>query len=368
MKLHKLLDKEELDQAISEGYVNVRAHPEDPSLRVLNYSKLTEREWHWTPITRTCRGLIVRDDEIVARPWPKFFTWGQAEAEADVRPEENVIVTDKVDGALGIAYQAPDGLWSIATRGSFTSEWALHATRVLRERYPRWKPLSGNWLTYMFEIVYPEGRIVLDYGDMDDLVFLGATSTATGRQKYTPLTETSWRGPRAEYLREAKTFVDALNIAPRERAEGVVIHFQESDTRVKVKQDDYLELQRFAKGLSRHEIFRRMRDNGGSYVSILDTAPDEFRDYVIGIGEEILARRHAIEQGLWNLHLEILAQMPTGRFDRKKYAEIARTTGHPHWGHVFMILDDWDEANVSKSIWKTMGNEKAWQENTEGEG
>lgn len=67
---------------------------------------------------------------------------------------------------------------AIATRGSFTSEQAGHATAVLHTCYPRFEPPEG--LTVLFEIVYPGNRIIVDYCDTDDLVLLGAVDTATG--------------------------------------------------------------------------------------------------------------------------------------------------------------------------------------------
>ncbi len=34
--------------------------------------------------------------------------------------------------------------------------------------------------TYLFEIIYPENRIVIDYGDSDDLILLSIINNETG--------------------------------------------------------------------------------------------------------------------------------------------------------------------------------------------
>lgn len=41
---------------------------------------------------------------------------------------------------------------------------------TLTDRYSAWTPPTGH--TVLFEIIYPENRIVVDYGEMEDLVLL----------------------------------------------------------------------------------------------------------------------------------------------------------------------------------------------------
>src|SRR5439155_17561955 len=48
-----------------------------------------------------------------------------------------------VHNSLGILYPTPEG-HAIATRGSFASEQALHATEVLREKYAAFEPPAGH--------------------------------------------------------------------------------------------------------------------------------------------------------------------------------------------------------------------------------
>src|SRR5690606_23624256 len=86
---------------------------------------------------------------------------------------------DKIDGSLGIQYRLPDGRQAIATRGSFTSDQALHATKRLREA--GWDIMPHDFaFTWLWEIVYPGNRVVVDYGDRDELVYLGAVGIEHG--------------------------------------------------------------------------------------------------------------------------------------------------------------------------------------------
>ena len=130
--LDDLFDLEDLAQAIDGGYVRVQSHPDLP-LRILNYTEKATYERVWNPVTLTCRGLIVNDSgKVVARPFRKFFNYGEPSAPA-LDLDAEVVVTDKCDGSLGILYPLGDGRYGVATRGSFTSVQAQHATKVWQE-------------------------------------------------------------------------------------------------------------------------------------------------------------------------------------------------------------------------------------------
>lgn len=241
VNLRDLFDQNELGLAMAGGYVRAQQHPDLP-LTILNYQPKTMFDRAWGPVTCTCRGLIVdrHSMDVVARPFPKFFGIDDPLSGA-VDLAEPVTVTDKVDGALGVLYPAGDGEWAVATRGSFTSRPALHATEVWQRRYAdRWTPPSG--MTALFEIVYPGWRIIIDYGHIDDLVLLGFVDIESGRT-YSPTETYGWPGPVAEVM-PYRSLPEALSAPMRDNAEGLVVHFLESDVRKKIKQSDYVALAR----------------------------------------------------------------------------------------------------------------------------
>src|SRR5690606_26325973 len=97
-------------------------------LSILNYTEKAQWDRVWNPVTLTCRGLILDDDnEVVARPFGKFFNLADHEQD-DPRLGWPCDVYEKLDGSLGIAYRYGDHV-GIATRGSFDSEQAQWATR-----------------------------------------------------------------------------------------------------------------------------------------------------------------------------------------------------------------------------------------------
>ena len=163
---------EELERYNKEGLLHKQTHP-NFDLTIWNYSPRVQYERLWDNITLQCRGLVTNSNgEIVARPFKKFFNYEEHKPE-DI-PNENYEVYEKMDGSLGILFYYNE--WILATRGSFTSPQAIKGKELL-EKYD-YNRLDKNY-TYLFEIIYPENRIVCDY-DFEDLVLLGIIHTKTG--------------------------------------------------------------------------------------------------------------------------------------------------------------------------------------------
>lgn len=276
---------DELRAAVAAGRVTERPHPTLP-LRILNYSPETQYRRDWDDVTLNCRGLILDSEyNIVARPWKKFFNLG--EVNLPIQFDDPVEVMDKVDGSLGILYPAGDG-WAIATRGSFDSYQARHATEVLNARYAHLfdnsTGIAGHGVfadfvrsyTYLFEIVYPANRIVVDYGDMDDLVLLGAVQTATGYYMGPKAAAANliWDGPVVEVM-PYKTISDA--VLGRAGKEGYVI--RSHNFLVKVKEPDYVEVHKLVTNASPKTVWAKLAQ-GLSKSEIISMFPDEFHDYI----------------------------------------------------------------------------------------
>ena len=253
---------------VAQKYLTARRHPSEP-LTIFNYTARTQIEGTWNEHTMMCRGLIVHDDgRIVARPYRKFFNLDEQHAEVPGRFD----VFDKLDGSLGITYRGSDGHIRIATRGSFESEQAIHATALWFERYADVDVPDGQ--TWLFEIIYPANRIVLSYGDLDDLVLHGAIDNETGADLPMPK---AWPGPVVERFDPLP--IEEL-IALRPKAEGFVlaewpIPADRPRRRVKVKIPEYVRIHKLIGGATPrriHEILSR----GEDLAAALAGMPDEF--------------------------------------------------------------------------------------------
>lgn len=256
-----------LPRYIADGLITARPHPQG-GLTIYNYTPKVQYDRLWDNVTRACRGLILDDQgNVVARPFQKFFNLD--ELDASEIPNEPFDVYEKIDGSLGIVYWK-DRRPAIATRGSFESEQALHATALLRYRYTDSIKYLNPEITYLFEIVYPENRIVVDYGNMDDIFLLAAIETATGVEVENP------KLPGIPYVKRYDGIKDLASIREiqQDNAEGFVIRFK-SGLRVKLKFADYVRLHRLMTHVSPKSIWEYLA-SGQSFDHLLEQVPDEF--------------------------------------------------------------------------------------------
>lgn len=337
------------ETAKSNGYVATRPHPTAPYL-IHNYTDKTTWDNAWDEATLTCRGLITTlDGHIVARGYAKFFNSDQPQAPA-IPLDDEVVVMDKADGSLGILFPLPEGGHAIATRGSFQSDQAIWATDLYKHRYADTFIPNPDW-TYLFEIVFPENRIVVSYGDLRDLILLGAVHTATGAT--VPLSEASagWPGLTVEIFPH-KTLRDALAAPARDNAEGFVIWHPATDTRVKVKYDQYKFLHRLLTGITPRQVWEIL-SLGQDPVEVYAAAPDEFHDWLKNIIAGLRADFKAVVDDALELHTDVLTSLQEGPWTRKDYAQAAMRATTGAQAHLrpllFLILDN---RPLDEAVWK----------------
>ncbi len=346
--LDEIMNRRELIRRLDAGYVRSQQHPTD-SLTIFNYTNKTQFDNEWDDVTEQCRGLIINlySEEVVSRPFRKFHNWEQMPpvVQADLLKQKAVPLI-KWDGSLGILYRLHTGEYAIATRGSFTSPQAKHATELLRECYAEFEPIMG--LTYLFEIVFPENRIVVDYKDMDDLVLLAVIDTETGGTL--PPGPYDWPGPWNEPLTQFETLADVLAAPQRENEEGFVVWFPKSDMRVKWKFDEYKRLHRILTNTSSLSVWEAL-SSGQSLDAIIEHVPDEFYHWVKGI---VHGLRHAfadIETDARDEYDWIMKRVRRPEEDvtkrRKEFALLACES--PYKDVLFGLYDGKD---IAPRIWK----------------
>jgi len=333
---------------VGQGFVRMQQHPSLP-LAIYNYTETCQFAGAWNPVTLACRGLIVDTvaGAVVARPFPKFFNHGQPGAPV-LDLHETVSVTDKADGSLGVIYPTDDG-WAIATRGSFASDQAIHATAILRARYRDFAPPPG--LTVLVEIIYPANRIVLDYDGLDDLMLLGAVDIATGRT-FGPEAVPAWPGPVIERFTYT-TLAEALAAPPRANREGLVIHAPVLDVRVKLKYDEYVRLHRIVTGLNARVVWEHLAE-GGDITVLVESMPDEFHGWVRDVAEALTAQVAAGVARVDAAFSEIVSELPAG-WTRKEFA--LRAVTHADRGLLFLRLDGKDPTPL---LWQQARPEADW--------
>lgn len=267
-----------LKYLVDKKYVNVQKHP-TADLYIYNYSPKTQYERKWNDVTLNCRGLILdQNDSVVARPFKKFFNF--SEHSPDEIPSEGFEVFEKMDGSMGILYWL-DGTPHIASRGSFDSSQARKANQIFHSKYKHTFDLLDRSKTYIFEIIYPENRIVCDYGDLEDLILLAVIDNETGEDHNLPdigfpvVKRYDWMTDISQMLSEKSN-----------DREGYVIRFR-NGFRVKIKFEEYCRLHRILTQVSNKTIWEYL-SQGRDFDEILDKVPDEFYGWVKNTKENLL--------------------------------------------------------------------------------
>ena len=260
-------------------FINIQKHPRFP-LWICNYSKRAQHKDMWNDATCNCRGLILdKDNNIVSRPFKKFFNYSETNPE-DI-PNEPFTVTDKVDGSLGISY-FHKGVWRIATRGSFRGKHAQKASRMLRYKYAHCQKNMQPEYTYLFEIIYPENHIVVDYGDREELILLAVINTETG-EEITTFADIGF--PVLTHYDGINSLEDVLKLN-EDNAEGVVVRFA-SGFRLKVKFPEYMRLHSIMLDLTEIKVWRHL-SSGRSIDELVKIADEEYRAWLKTTADKIL--------------------------------------------------------------------------------
>jgi RNA ligase len=350
---------------LDDGYIRQQHHPTEP-LTIANYTEKASYGKVWNDVTLACRGLIwnTRNGQVVARPFRKFFNvseHGDTDL-ADVA-DEPVEVWEKADGSLGVLYDTAAGL-AVATRGSFTSEQAVHATGVLRSRYPNYRPPAD--VTTLVEILYPGNRVVVDYRDLDDLLLLAGIDIATGRTTPFDNLRAAWPGPAVTRYPHS-TLAEALAAPELPNREGYVIRFTGSDLRMKSKFADYIRLHRLVTGVTARVVWehagsvdlhragvdtRRIAQTlqmsqtevdgilagspGGDWMApFLDAVPEEFATWVTTTAQTVAADVDGWEAE----HKALFTTLGVDAANRRFAAARITMLPKPQQGAMFALLD-----------------------------
>ena len=264
------VDFNEIRRLIADRYINSRQHPTE-RLWILNYTPRAQYERVWTNETTQCRGLIVNEQEkIIARPFRKFFNLEELNGKIPAAP---FAVYDKMDGSLCISYRE-NGRIKLATRGSFESEQAGWANEIFQTRYID-ASLDTERFTYLFELIDPRNRIVVDYGKRSDLWLLAIIETATGEERDIDSVSLPFPRPQKYGFQKLDEIINGEQDGGRE---GFVLKFQTNE-RVKFKFAEYKRLHKLLTQVSSKSIWESLRD-GKPLDDILDRVPDEFFAWV----------------------------------------------------------------------------------------
>lgn len=261
-----------VNKYLEEGWIKKQKHP-DYDIFVLNYTYNTEFESKWDEVTNNCRGLVIDEHgTIVARAFPKFHN----QSHHPIEITDNMLVMEKLDGSLILVFKY-NSEWITMTKGSFISVQAEWAKELLKDM--ELDNYIGEGNTAAFELIHPENRIVVDYKDRKELVFLGEFYNGK-RLSYSTC---QWHFT----LPKIYPFESVMDLyyTGKENFEGYVI-VNSDGIYSKVKLAEYMRLHRIVTNTTSYDIWEHMKI-GGNFEEILERVPDEFLEFVHSTREKI---------------------------------------------------------------------------------
>jgi RNA ligase len=349
---------ETLHKYHEEGWLIKQSHPTLP-LTIWNYSPATQYAGKWDEVTLRCRGLITEDitERILIQPFNKFFNYEELIGKEQIPTKgDYVYVQEKMDGSLGILFYYNG--WVMATRGSFTSDQAIKGLEIVKSKY-----FLDSWMkeyAYLVEIIYPENRIVVDYGKAERVVFLSAVLNEGYRWDPCDDTELHWTTANAifkangikqkdivkteQHFNFSEDLYRKLKDLNSENSEGFVLRYQPGNFRMKIKFEEYVRLHRIVTGVSTTTIWETLSTDG-SFDEILANTPDEFNNWIRATRDELEKAFKSIEDEYHWIFNVILRS--AGAKERKEFAELAKQYKHPS-----ILFNMLDEKDYKSTIWK----------------
>ena len=333
-----------LDDYTKRGLLFKQKHPTLP-LSIWNYSPEVQYSQKWDEITLMCRGLVTDDrGNVVAKPFNKFFNI----EENRHTPTEDFEVFEKMDGSLGIVFKY-NGEVIYATRGSFTSDQAKWMANYGKEYNFQDILVEGH--TYLFEIIYPENRIVVNYGDQERLVLLGIINTETGEElSYDDIIMVPW-----DIVKKYDGIRDYSELKGKidNNAEGFVVRFSNGD-RMKIKGEEYLRLHKVMTNVSTTGVWELL-SNGGDINEFLKDVPDEFYKKVKEYADRLKYGYYQVSEHCGKSH----NYFRYGKYGdreveptKKEFAQHVLKNGHPPYRAVMFAM--WDGKPYDKLIWNIL--------------
>ena len=342
------MDMVEIKKRIDDGLITVRKHP-FLNIFIYNYTVRTQYGGYWDKYTERCRGLITDENgNILNNPFPKFYNLGEKEyTKIENLPSEVPKITEKLDGMLGILYEEGDNV-AISTRGMFESPYAEWATNWLRLKGFKLDDFKKGF-TYLFEIIYPGSRIIVDYRGRAELVLLAVRNNCNN-EELSHLAEAQRLG--LSYANEY-SFVNIsdaseyLESRKGTESEGLVCRYS-NGLRIKLKSVDYKRLTKILTGISARDIWESLRDTG-SVDGIIDNVPDEFFQWVKKV--EMDLRVSKLEVMNKAMAIAIGAKKIGSRIEQARYITGCAEGTNGLGGIAFLLLDGRIE-KAEISAWK----------------
>lgn len=330
-----------LNEYVDRGLLSVSIWKND--LLLYNYTRTAEYDSAWDEITLNSRATLVdkKKGKRICYSFPKFFNLNQHETTKEANlPNEPFEVFEKVDGSL-LVITPWRGELIVTTRGSFYSPQATFAKKLIDKKYPFLFKCLREGECILAEVIYPENRIIVDYGDMEDIVVLAwakpaddATDDFVELSYDTVIDACNQLGLKCAKKHKMDKLEDVVSHVSKLdwQDEGLVVRYW-SGLRVKVKSSEYLRIAKVKQHLSPKYVWEAMRDS--VYENYIKGLPDELFDDVKAMYATLLHERNS-----WTKNFLMIRNSANQVFTEKKdYALWVKSNPELYWGGLFCMYD-----------------------------
>ena len=246
-----------------------------------------------------------------------------------------------------------------------------------------------SWLkhyVYLTEIIYPENRIVVDYGKKERVIFLSTVMNESYEWEPFDDSELHWttsqsifkmNGIKKEDIVKTEqhfNFSDDLYKSLKEKnennKEGFVLRFQPGNFRVKIKFEEYVRLHKIITQVSTYDIWEHLK-NGKDISELLEKVPDEFDKWVKKTVSTLQYHKYALEEQCGKSY----DYFRYGKFNdvepeptKKKFAEHVKKYTNPKLHGLMFAIWDGNRNKIDEILWKLIKPEYSkpfWQKDTE---
>ncbi len=330
------LKKKTFDKLERLGYIISNRY--NTGLIIWNYTPLCQYDGYWNETTLMCRGLVTDFDmNIIARGLPKFFNYEENRTNVPNNIHD-AIIYEKMDGSYIQLFHHNDK-WFIMSKGSFISEQAEWAKELFETKYPLYKELDKS-LTYCFELLHPQNRIVVDYGDSNELIYI--TAFDINGKEYMTIDINSFGISECNQFNGEFVYDDLKK--DMDNAEGWVIRFGNGE-RCKVKFEEYKRLHRIITNTTSYDIWDVLRMNDREKLNeMLGRIPDEFYDWVHEVIRGLLRDFYEVKGKILLEYSKTLLKS----LSDSEYAELVSNTCE----YKSQVMNLWRGRDIDESVWK----------------
>lgn len=289
---------------------------QEGSLLILKYRPEVTFFDLWNEFYMETRGVVIDIDkmELVSCPYRKFFNLNEKPLTQInvilelINKAYSVTIKNKEDGSM-ISCSKYNGNLIVSTPGSLNSSQALWAKAFIQKHYPALIESLPEHLTFIFEAIYPENRIVVDYGQKEDLILTNIRNKKTGRlleekevEYYASLFKLPIPQKETKGLMELIEAAKNKNLYPANSKEGwvFVIKTKDEDRLFKLKCDDYCEVHKILSfAVSPKVIFQKIKSD--TFDDFLSKVPDTCKPLTLKIANVVFNHIKKVQEEVQQL-------------------------------------------------------------------